>query len=472
MKHVIADIHCHPTLKPYGKSHPGKIHNPNTSKRDNIYYYDPQTLWDKIKNKLLGITNFRQSNFTALKYGGVNIIFASLYPLEKGFCRTKHGTGDIIDAGLNLVTGLGKSRIDAIQDISNGYFSDLQDEYNFFKALDGKEQRIDNKRVVYRLVRSYSDLQQNEDEEVFQIYVFTSIEGAHVFYTNFSDIGKDTEAVRTDVFANIEKIKSWDHPPLFMTFAHHFWNGFGGHAPSLTDKMVAKATDQSFKMDEPLNDFGKEVIRRMLKKEKHRILIDIKHMSEASRSDYYAMLDNEYAGEAIPVIVSHGGVKGNETDKHLFLDKPINFSDEEIVRIAQSSGLFGVQFDERRIASEAEISNFKQYTAHRKVMYHAAELIWRQIRHIAEVLDSNGLFAWGIQCIGSDYDGIVNPVDGIWTSEQFSILEPYLLMHIYTYVKSDDFARLKNRHNREIDQEEILGRYMGRNVLEFIRNNA
>jgi microsomal dipeptidase-like Zn-dependent dipeptidase len=472
MKNVIADIHCHPTMKPYGRSHPGKIHGTSTKKKDNIYYYNPHTLWDKLKNKVLGLTGFSQANFTALRYGGVNIIFASLYPLEKGFCRTEVGTGNVMDSGLNLVTGLGKSRINAIQDLQNGYYSDAELEYEFLKAQHGKVQKIDNKKVVYNVVSSYNEIIHNGDDDVFYINVFNSIEGAHIFYSNFNDIGHDNAAIRQDVFDNIEKMKNWEHTPVFITFAHHFWNGFCGHESSLNDFFVKLVTNQKAHLGEPINDLGKEVIRRMLNKGKKRILVDIKHMSEASRQDYFKMLDNEYAQEAIPIVVSHGAVRGNETNKQFFLDEAINFSDDELVRVGRSKGLFGIQLDERRIASKSEISNFKQYTTHTKVLYHAAELIWRQVRHIAEVLDNAGLFAWGVQSIGSDYDGIVNPIDGLWTSEQFMLMEPYLLMHTNNYVKSEDFKKLKNSYNKQIDQEEILSRFMGNNVLDFLKENT
>lgn len=63
MKHISADIHCHPTLKPYGKSFPQQVQNNSIQENTNLYYYDPQTFWDKVINRLTGLTEFRQSNY-------------------------------------------------------------------------------------------------------------------------------------------------------------------------------------------------------------------------------------------------------------------------------------------------------------------------------------------------------------------------------------------------------------------------
>lgn len=105
------------------------------------------------------------------------------------------------------------------------------------------------------------------------------------------------------------------------------------------------------------------------------------------------------------------------------------------------------------------------------MLYHAAEFVWRQIQHIVEVLDAAGHFAWSVPCIGSDYDGIVNPGDGIWTAEDFDDLEAYMLMHAHNFVKSDALKRLANSYNRSVNAEEIVSRFMGENVHDFVCGN-
>lgn len=128
MESLSVDIHCHPTLKPYGKSFPSRKHPRDVSQSASVYFYDPPNIFEKAVNKVLSLTKFRQSNIPALKYGFAKIIVASLYPLEKGFVRTQFGSGPIIDGGLNLVTGVGGARVNYLQDLNNGYNLDVVNE--------------------------------------------------------------------------------------------------------------------------------------------------------------------------------------------------------------------------------------------------------------------------------------------------------------------------------------------------------
>jgi microsomal dipeptidase-like Zn-dependent dipeptidase len=215
---------------------------------------------------------------------------------------------------------------------------------------------------------------------------------------------------------------------------------------------------------------GLEVVDRLLDdSENKRILIDIKHMSRKSRLEYFQLLDTKYAGKDIPVVASHGAVIGGNTDRHLFLNSDINLFDDEIVRVGSTGGLFGLQLDERRIAAHGDFQLKKTHgLERRKVLFYSSFLVWRQMQHIAELLDSQGLFAWGIQSIGSDYDGMIDTINGFWTAENFPTLEDYLLMHAYNYM-SGDGKNLKNAFNK-IDPEEIVDRMMGDNAYNFVMN--
>ena len=86
-----ADHHCHPNLKTYGhtydKGEPGI--------KQNVWHYKPPGFWSKLLNILSGITSFSQSDFTTLSKGGARIIFASLYPFEKGFFINSVGKGPL-----------------------------------------------------------------------------------------------------------------------------------------------------------------------------------------------------------------------------------------------------------------------------------------------------------------------------------------------------------------------------------------
>jgi len=141
------DLYIHPAMKPMGKSFntkPGR-NNPNKNRVDSIWHYDAATFLDKVLNITTTLTKFRQSDFTSLAKGGAEVVFVSLCGLEKGFVITKLGTGLPGDAVANLVTGLGKKRIDHVQKMTD-YFTDLEMEYDFYKQLDGHKVKAEGIR--------------------------------------------------------------------------------------------------------------------------------------------------------------------------------------------------------------------------------------------------------------------------------------------------------------------------------------
>lgn len=468
-----ADIHCHPTLKAYGHSFPKKENSKNLKSKSSVWFYDPPNLFEKMTDLLGGIVKYRQSDFSSLGYGNAGIVFASLYPTERGFFDNKLGTGEFNDLLLNFITSVGRERIDFVQAVGD-YFPDLENEYHFLKQLSGQFFKLaDRANYGYSLARSASDVENilqsdsMNDKKSNSIAVLVTIEGAHSFGTGIHP--QKTPADRNYVLGNVEKVKNWEHRPIFMTLAHHFFNELCGHAESLTG-IVKLAVDQRYMMGTGFTPLGLEVVDRMLDNSKNkRILIDIKHMSRAARLEYFNLLDTQYSGEDIPVVVSHGAVIGNNLNQHLFMNADINLYDDEVVRVARTNGLFGLQLDERRIAAHGDFELKKTHSLlRRKVLFHSSFLVWRQIQHIAELLDSLGLFAWGIQTIGSDYDGMIDSINGFWTAENLPSLEDYLLMHAYNYMNSG-VTNLIQPFNH-IDPEEIVSRFMGDNAYRFVMN--
>jgi microsomal dipeptidase-like Zn-dependent dipeptidase len=462
-----ADIHCHPTIKPYGKSFPDDWKtNPlriNSNKIDDkscIWHYGPPEENDK-ELSILGITHYSQSDFATLKKGNVRLIFSSLYPIEKGFFVNKLGTGDISDAILNLFTGVGKNRIDFVQ-ANKDYFQDLENEYGFLCQLDNKIFDIDGEKCKYVVAKTSTDvIQAIEDQSAFSIAVVNTIEGGSSF-----GCGIDPENAPCNpatVIRNVEKVKNWIHKPLFVTLAHHFYNELCGHAESL-DK-VKFAIDQSYKMDTMFTPLGIQVMDALLDNtEGKRILIDIKHLSkDFSRKQFYELLDSKYKNT--PIIVSHGAVTGSYTDVISFSKAEINFTDEEIVRIGKSEGLFGVMFDKGRLTSKFKLKVLMMFASQKKW----SEMIWLQIQHIAEVLDKAGLPAWDIQTMGTDFDGVINPIKCCVTAEGLPAFKNMLLEHAKSYMKGYG-SKMKNLFNRK-DAEEIIDKVMWENVYDFAVNN-
>ena len=102
-----------------------------------------------------------------------------------------------------------------------------------------------------------------------------------------------------------------------------------------------------------------------------------------------------------------------------------------------------------------------------KIRHYRAELLWNQVQHIAELLDRNGLFAWGCTGIGSDYDGVVNPLNGFLTAETFPFLLEYLERYAHNFLEGPGGAALKPFN--QISASEIVNRIFSTNAMEFMQ---
>src|SRR5665648_903433 len=123
-------------------------------------------------------------------FGNTGIVFATLYPIERGFFDNKLGTGDFNDMLLNFITSVGKNRIDFIQSITD-YFPDLENEYNYLTQLDGTTVKLaDKAQYQYVIAKNATDIDiilnkdTIADKRANSIAVIVSIEGGPVSYTH------------------------------------------------------------------------------------------------------------------------------------------------------------------------------------------------------------------------------------------------------------------------------------------------
>ena len=466
----IVDLHCHPSLKPFGRAYPLNKNNKDASRKDSIWHNDFPTRLDKLLNPLLTVTKFSQANFSALYKGNVRVVVAALNPPEKGFFESSLGTGLLGDAVSNFVTEFGNKMIDFIQE-NNNYFRELNLEYKFYRQLNNKKVSIEGKALKYKLTHNFDDILRNLDNPEV-ISVIFSIEGGHAFNKHFN-----RQAVSSEILDNIKKVKRWPHLPFFVTIAHHFDNGLGGHAMSLSDK-ISKYINQKKGLDGDITPLGKKVIKSLLSSRNgKRIYIDLKHASRKVRMFYYSLLDSDYKNQDLPIIVSHGAVNGyplvdhdyaNDDENGPFWGRDINFYDDEIIKIAMSHGIFGLQLDERLIANDIEHDKIKKsnYDKSKKLSLRA-KLVWNHIQHIAEILDRENLYAWDITAIGSDNDGIVDPLDGFWTSMELPLLYTNLLECARVYINSS--GNTLHPMNKNITPEMIMDKIFSGNAMEFLR---
>ena len=464
-----ADIHCHPAIKPFGKSFDKNINSPKPRKKISIWHRNRAGVFARLFNRVSTLTRFTQADFTTLTKGNVKVICASLSPIEKGFFVStlgKDGKGPVTDIIAQLVTRIGIKKINFIQD-NKDYFSELEGEMDFYVQLNNKDVKVRRKKWKYTLVQNFMDVRQNLETENRTISVILTIEGFHA-------LNKDnTKAPDANTLVNnISTIKNWQYRPLFISPAHHFNNFVCGHAFSLSEKLQ-ELISQSDGANTGITDLGKEAIRQCLSNSlQNRIYIDIKHMSRKSRRDFYEMLDSGEFGN-VPVIVSHAAVNGYSSvdtdsdldpDNGLFNGGDVNIFNDEIVRIGASDGLFGIQLDERRIASSEEKRNARSIF-YRKGLKRRSKLVWNQIEHIAKLLDNQNLPAWNCQVIGSDFDGMVDPINGFWTAKEYRSLYQFLLNHAKTFTGTYNFHRLDNK----IDAKELINKVFSGNLMSFLK---
>ena len=474
--HSYVDLHCHPSLKPYGKSF-DKERGKNSAKRkdgNSIWHYDSPNFFEKAIQLLCGVCKFTQADCSTLANGNVRVVCASLYPIERGFFKNDLGTGVVSDLAASFATSVGDKRVDYVQRV-NDYFEDLVREYFFYRDGENEVVGTESGKFKYVIAKDYTTIEEHLGSSDKTIIIVLSIEGLHVLH---SDYDNPTEA---QALANLRAIKQWDHVPFFVTVAHHFNNHLCGHAKSLFD-IIGKQTNQQLNMNEPFFEFGKKIVRELLdEKNGKRILVDIKHMSARARKEYISMVmdqGGEFYGQNIPIIISHGAANGlrSMTERVIdiketgstFMDADINFYDDEIVAVAKSGGIMGLQLDERRIADKEAIKRLKNSMWITKIRHYRSTLLWNQIQHVAELLDKKDLFAWDCLAIGSDFDGMIDPLNGYLTHETMVHLEEYLERHAFNYMQGR--GKLLRPFNH-IPADEIVQRVFHSNAMAFMRKH-
>jgi microsomal dipeptidase-like Zn-dependent dipeptidase len=455
------DLHCHPNLKTFGHSFSG-MENP---KADLWYTKKPDILTKKIYEKT-GITKFSQTDLSTMSKAKGKIAFVSLYPFEKGFFHNPYVFPKLAAQLANWGIEIGYQRIRYIQK-HNNYFHDLKKEYQFF-LNSKKEGIVENKLYKWKALKNLEDVDLclNSENELGVIF---TVEGAHVFNTGLEDYGRPND--KDEVLENIQEVKTWEHVPLFIGLAHNFNNDLCGHARSL--QRLGNLVNQEKNMDIGLTPLGKDVIRELLSdKNGKRIFIDLKHMSLASRLDYYKMLEEEYGHKKIPLVVSHGALTGTSISQikfinpmmDIFNENDLNFFDEEVELVARSNGLFALQMDLNIQTDLKKINGFFSKRDYSNQLKKSAQIIWNQLQHFALICDRNGLFAWGNTCLGTDFDGSINPFPGVLTAEGLAPLAKELTNLVNEFLKK---KKLFLKENYEISPEEIIERFFYHNTVEF-----
>lgn len=464
----------------------------------------------------------------------LRLTFNSLYPLERQFVKgidPKIGKDKWFRFLTSAILGSKGIRrdllqtaymripdkvVDYFQSDDYDYWESLQRERDFVLMDSGKrirrneihvpqallrEERLARKLAnqhprlyyaedaCYRIPTNREELQKSiEDDQ--EITMILTIEGAHA-------LGTDRVQSIEEISQRVKEIKeNWEAPIFFITYAHHFDNHLCGHAHSIPG-MGKILMDQSERMNAGFNNDGRRILKELLgingdferdESLGYRILIDVKHMSARSRKEFYSLVGKCLdKGDRIPVIASHCGYSGISTlDRHIELEDcevddytdesgkfnawNINMCDEDIEWIVRTRGMFGISFDQRilGITKEDLKNNPKR---------NGIQLIWENIEAIIKsayanpnLSDEEKPMVWKCLTIGTDFEGLIDPVDYYPTALEFGLFSNNLIFEIEQSRKKSGQKHLAHLKSRK-DVEKAVEDFCFNNSKGFVVEN-
>lgn len=507
-RQAFADIHCHPLIK--------YVHE----NRANVW--KSLGMPNKLAHRI-GLVRFTSSDFRRMAKAGVQVVVATMTPPEQKtvFSRFK-GTGlekKVVKA-FSLITRIPAKEIERFQAANYDHWEQLLREYKYLLDKQHTSRKImfglfSRKTCRYKVVKNYDEIeevlkQNKDDKRQHTIAVLPAIESMHGVGTGHCSLnGKSNDANEATILKRVDAIKgigsaefpAWVTPPVWVTMAHAFDNGLCGQAQSLTrglmllfDHAEPYGAQGGKRYKEGLNagltEIGKKVIARCLNLDAEsksrtdpgrRVLIDIKHMSTLARKEYYEMIDTHNTAnpnDLIPAFMSHAAVNGkpsfnengfdpDDTDEeHLhssgFSPWSINLYDDEIIRIHRTHGLMGLMFYEPGIAGGQKLNGKKKWGAREWT-----RVLVDHIEHIVKTVfnssASDKMKVWDTICIGSDFDGILNPSDYFDSSAKFP--KYYKELKRQLGLKRFD-AYLGSYKPKELAEKICFG-----NVVEFLKRH-
>ncbi len=467
---MYSDLHCHITLK-------------NFMRADQVNAWQTVPFDEKDQIKWSKSGNYTQSDLGTLAENRGKLICTALHPVERAT------QNNFIKRFINLFVSQFKGKI--VKDkIRQPYFNTLNEEYNY---LAGQPEEHDGRRM--RFIKDKADLDAHFNQA--DVNVMLSIEGCHAFESEEHNRSGEKE-YEESILNNVDAVKNWDHRILFVTATHMAWNYLTGQAfpfpfPALLKLFFRK---NFLPPENGITPLGWKVFRKLLDSSGRHgkpVLIDVKHMHPEARYEYYTFLkepDNNYKH---PIVASHIAAAGIPDLAGLLKlkDRPgeakaslkhypykINFCDEEFRIIHNSEGLIGVSFDERILGANSKsyswtIDHNKKLLSRDPGLTEAREnldsvyiemLLDNMTRIVKAIGSPEG---WKTICMGTDFDGIINPIDTCPTAGYFDDLEDKLVDRLPGYLQDNDLSGLLNG----LDPEKVIRDFMYDNLREFVERN-
>ena len=277
-----------------------------------------------------------------------------------------------------------------------------------------------------------------------KICILLCIEGAHCLGFEYDQVDFPAnkriyrlpiQPAELDTAELVEERVQWmvDHDVFMLTLCHIAHNEMGSQATAteLTGLMrilpnPIQSLHGAWGNYRGLSYLGALLVRRCYER---GILIDIKHCDAVTRQQVYHIARELNR----PVIGSHVGFSGRKTnvrgiDLLKDMDSPadrakapklnpwdINLHDDDIVAIHRSGGLLGLIMDERILGSVRAVKEARQTGKWYQLLYNQIEHVYQVLTEAGEAPET----ALDSLCIGSDFDGFIDPIDSTPTLLEF-----------------------------------------------------
>ena len=487
---LYSDLHCHPVSWSFNR-----MRNTKDEKDPKLFHpWNIPESNERKREKGARAYTYSQCDLESLAQSNTRLVFASLYPFEKGFFdekligkgQRKEGKRTLMDSIQGNKMGLSRARVEYFQSKTYDYFKELEREYDFYVKSNLRE----TPHGRYRIASNKDDVKASLSKRDEVSFILT-VEGMHSLgLGNPPKKGKDVDL--NLVKQRIKALKGegpadqkWKFPVFFITFAHHFDNTLCGHAHSFP-KISEVLFNQDKNVNRGLFDRGYEIILELLGLKndltdngQRRILIDVKHMSASARKDYYNRVikpRNALRGaKKIPVVASHMGYSGAKyldeliTDAHREKDNfkkdkfyawNINLCDEDISVVHESEGLIGLSFDQRILGTDM-IIGFIAVSRRNNI-----RAFIRMIKRIVDVPYSQNLSKpesiWDRLTIGTDFEGFINPIDKYSTAEDFPDFEKDLTREF------DKMKKANGKYFEKVTPAEAARKICFKNAQSFV----
>ncbi|HMQ48383.1 MAG TPA: membrane dipeptidase [Saprospiraceae bacterium] len=478
------DLHVHPSQKSF-------LSSTRPADRENC--------WKTYSNSL-SIRLRSQASFSQLQQGGVVIAVANVHAIERPMTSSF-----IMDHVLHLVSSLDKKVMD-IPSYSNSFDQILDEIKHLKQSLRTDLMPPDAKPV--KIINSLADLDEHS------LNLILAVEGGHCL-----------ESVDRSLLENFRLLKEKGPRMLYLTLTHFTQFPLTTQAYAFS---MLKDNDEFKPKGFGLTPLGKQVIDMAYDDTiGHRTFIDIKHMSVVSRFHFYEYR-REKGYQNIPILASHVAVTGISRDprvitsyfkeravrrddfvevnyhrprgigkglfnKTYFNPWSLNLYDEDVVEVLDSGGLLGINLDQR-ILGVQEVKGEYFSLKDLNFMLHdykgteveapfdsgefTDELVAetrdlderKHLRHlcnnILHIIKIGGERAWKHLCIGSDFDGLIDPVNNCCDVTEFSKLEAGLISMLPEMMEEDE--------DHTYDSSNIEGKVRGMmydNALAFLKEH-